>query len=308
MSVRDKQMDGIKFVLILLVVFGHMTHPEYNLDVYKYIYAFHMPTFVFLSGFFSSRTVNVDKMLEWTKKMLLIYVLSQSVLNVISYLCGENISMSRWVCITPKFTLWYLISLVIWRLFFRFVFNKINLIFLLVLSIVFASIAGFIPIGQPLSFQRTLVFFPLFILGYIFKEYKLVDLLDKLRLLLCVVTFILCLCISYYFPIFIPEQPYANFSEIVVRFSQLVIGAIMALAIIRLLRIPVIEKFSSFGQYTLWVFLGHSFIIVMQNKLLKMMDVKMNEILAVCLACFYVGLITSIAILWERHLIKSNKS
>lgn len=305
MSVRDKQMDGIKFILILLVVFGHMTHPEYNLDTYKYIYAFHMPAFVFLSGFFSSRTVNVAKILEWTKKMLLIYVLAQSLLNGLSYLCGEDISVSRWICLTPKFTLWYLISLIIWRLSFRFIFHKTNLILLFILSLVLASIAGCIPIGQPLAFQRTLVFYPLYVLGYIFKEYKLIDLLDNLHVLLCLVAFILCLQISYYLPIFIPEQPYADFSEIVVRVSQLLIGAIMALAIIRILRIPFVEKFAHFGQYTLWVFIGHSFIIVIQNTLLRMMDVKMNVVFAVCLTFLYTALITSIAILWERHKIKS---
>ena len=49
--------------LILLVVFGHMLQPytsgdKYLSALYLVIYSFHMPTFLFISGYFCE---NIDK-------------------------------------------------------------------------------------------------------------------------------------------------------------------------------------------------------------------------------------------------------
>ncbi len=55
---RDSFFDNAKFILIVLVVFGHMieTFIEDNVTVYaiyKVIYSFHMPAFILVSGFFT---------------------------------------------------------------------------------------------------------------------------------------------------------------------------------------------------------------------------------------------------------------
>ena len=54
---RVKFWDNIKGILIVLVVFGHFLYEfRSNLTlelVTKVIYLFHMPAFVFLSGYFS---------------------------------------------------------------------------------------------------------------------------------------------------------------------------------------------------------------------------------------------------------------
>lgn len=53
---RDSYFDTLKWVLIVLVVYGHMiSHCYYvggsfSLAMYNTIYSFHMPLFVFLSG------------------------------------------------------------------------------------------------------------------------------------------------------------------------------------------------------------------------------------------------------------------
>lgn len=62
---RDKSFDFIKGVLIFLVVWGHCIHffvdGDYLLDpFYIWIYSFHMPLFIFVSGYFATRTVNGD--------------------------------------------------------------------------------------------------------------------------------------------------------------------------------------------------------------------------------------------------------
>ncbi|MBS7565356.1 acyltransferase family protein [Mucilaginibacter sp. Bleaf8] len=55
---RDYLFDNIKFFLITLVVFGHfiesyITQNIYQKVIFICIYSFHIPLFVFLSGYFS---------------------------------------------------------------------------------------------------------------------------------------------------------------------------------------------------------------------------------------------------------------
>lgn len=57
---RDYFFDNIKGILILLVVFGHAIKPFMDANeiaklLYCFIYFFHMPLFVFISGYFSKK-------------------------------------------------------------------------------------------------------------------------------------------------------------------------------------------------------------------------------------------------------------
>ena len=63
---RNRWMDGMKFILIVLVVFGHCkqftsydnSYTSTRLVSYAIhsIYLFHMPLFIMISGYFSKRT------------------------------------------------------------------------------------------------------------------------------------------------------------------------------------------------------------------------------------------------------------
>lgn len=58
---RDYLFDNIKGLLIFLVVFGHLISYSsfkkiHSIDfIYLSIYIFHMPIFVFISGYFSKK-------------------------------------------------------------------------------------------------------------------------------------------------------------------------------------------------------------------------------------------------------------
>ena len=58
---RDERIDAVKYWLLVLVVAGHILKrdeflrlPECEI-VMKWIYYFHMPLFIFLSGYFSRK-------------------------------------------------------------------------------------------------------------------------------------------------------------------------------------------------------------------------------------------------------------
>lgn len=54
---RDIKIDNIKGMLILLVVLGHMLETELgygmNKSLYVVLYSFHMPLFVYTTGYFA---------------------------------------------------------------------------------------------------------------------------------------------------------------------------------------------------------------------------------------------------------------
>ena len=63
--------DNLKFFLIMMVVIGHIidnyTHDsKFILGLFLFIYSFHMPAFIFVSGIFAKKTIherNVTKAL-----------------------------------------------------------------------------------------------------------------------------------------------------------------------------------------------------------------------------------------------------
>jgi len=63
---RDYLFDNIKGLLILLVVFGHMIESfafkkSTSINVMYYaIYTFHMPIFIFISGYFSKKIIKEE--------------------------------------------------------------------------------------------------------------------------------------------------------------------------------------------------------------------------------------------------------
>lgn len=69
MGRRIVAFDIIKLIAIYLVIVGHCTQHllssfEYEEPVYLFIYSFHMPLFMFLSGFFSCKEP-IDKKIAW---------------------------------------------------------------------------------------------------------------------------------------------------------------------------------------------------------------------------------------------------
>lgn len=79
---RDSYFDTLKWVLIVLVVYGHMiSHCYYvggtfSLAMYNTIYSFHMPLFVFLSGRYSQMS-DRKKYLSGILRLLQPYLLFQ---------------------------------------------------------------------------------------------------------------------------------------------------------------------------------------------------------------------------------------
>ena len=77
-AARSEKWDILKFFLIFLVVLGHAadyytSDSETMKSLFIFIYSFHMPVFIFVSGLFAKRNVNENRM-DKIVGYLIIYV------------------------------------------------------------------------------------------------------------------------------------------------------------------------------------------------------------------------------------------
>ena len=83
---RIEYLDFVKFVAILLVCVGHCYVMVPNLDsiVRPIIYSFHMPLFMLVCGYFSTRSLEipVKSLLEKKSRQLLLPVISCTIITV----------------------------------------------------------------------------------------------------------------------------------------------------------------------------------------------------------------------------------
>lgn len=173
-------MDSMKGFLIFLVVLGHTIEAgvhdgEPYKALYTAIYSFHMPMFVMISGFVFSVDGSFEKLKRGVINLAEALVVFQFIHIVIDLVFGTNPTLDDLV--KPKWTLWYLFSLIVWRVTTFVVLRKTprsreNFSIILFSSFLLALLAGFIPIDSKFVFQRTFTFFPCFIIGVILRQYN----------------------------------------------------------------------------------------------------------------------------------------
>ena len=162
-------VDNIKVVLIFLVVFNHLIAFQLvKVDmVVRYVWygitIFHMPAFIFISGYLSKKPQDV---LKNVKNLLIPYILGYSLTWYAYIWTGRSMDYEL---LRPSGTvMWYVLALFIYRLTIE-ALGKIR--FIVPLSIIFALWAGTRPeFTTYLSSSRIVVFFPLFVAGYLWKS------------------------------------------------------------------------------------------------------------------------------------------
>ncbi|GEQ00965.1 acyltransferase family protein [Staphylococcus arlettae] len=171
---RDFFFDNARALLIFLVVFGHLLQPYTESDtfltsLYLTIYSFHMPCFLFISGYFAKKAGQPGYLEKVSKKLLVPYFIFFAFFSLYYYFTGkeDNVTLDPF---DPVFALWFLLTLFFFHIILALVKNY-KPYFVLPIAIIIALFAGFSDdIGNYLSFSRTIIFFPIFYLGYLFKK------------------------------------------------------------------------------------------------------------------------------------------
>ena len=158
-------------------MFGHFfthddSHGVVSETMANFIYSFHMPLFVFVSGYFS----NNHKVIRGVVRLLETYIFFQLIKGI-----AYRYSV-LWMFIMPAPMLWYLVALILWRLLYAGLDRiGIKVTWQLLLVLVFLSVAaGFVPwIGREYALSRFIVFAPYFFLGVLVKDKPIIDVINE---------------------------------------------------------------------------------------------------------------------------------
>ncbi len=174
-KIRSSYYDNLKGILTILVVFGHVISPVQNEGknffeyIYKALYIFHMPVFVFVSGILTKSEVRIKDLLG---KIFFPLIFFQIIYSFEEYFVNKVFFDLKTFLIEPFSILWYLLSLFVWRLLIKIPFSYKS-IYTFLFSIMVACFVGAIDrVNLYFSLSRTIVFFPFFYLGYLLNEYK----------------------------------------------------------------------------------------------------------------------------------------
>lgn len=180
---RNHQIDNLKGMLIFLVVLGHGLELVRQ-DIfaakllYVFIYQFHMPVFVFLSGCTSK---NLEKGRRNAVENFLVPFLALNIAwNVlhfaITYLYGGLDSIEKMVdhpwhsLLTPAWTLWYILALFIWKMLLPDLCRVKHILFFSLCAGIFAGL--FYEFNSFLALSRVIKLMPFFLFGYFYDTDK----------------------------------------------------------------------------------------------------------------------------------------
>lgn len=270
---RNYYFDNAKFVLITMVILGHCLARLGEGTICKTIdasvYFFHMPLFIFISGFFSRGIKNDDfwKSILLLCESLIVFDLLHILLRF--FLFDYNLSWS--LLIIPQWSLWYLLSLIFWRMTIAFWGKHVKLQHV-ILAVLVGILVGFVPINGPLSFQRTFSLLPFFMFGYYCKQQKVdITLIMKLPIALSICVLVAVsigvLYLDFPFKLFLEgvnsyyEFSYSLWLSAVIRLFLYLCCFCVSVCFMRLIPTQKIAWMSSQGSKTLHYYLYHTLII-----------------------------------------------
>jgi fucose 4-O-acetylase-like acetyltransferase len=267
---RDPWFDNAKMALVLLVVVGHawtlLPETAFNDTLYDALYFWHVPAFVFVTGYLS-RTFQWDRvrLTKLVRTVVVPYVVFETLLALFRvYVGGETLED---LFTDPHWPMWYLSALFFWRLLtplFRPMWGGV------VVAVAVSLWAGTYA-GDTLDAARVLGLLPFFVLGLKATP----EHLDRLRtpaMKRWAVVVLAAIAVSaiwldswartewLYYRAQYDELVASHLEAIGIRAALIVIGTVGALAFLAL--VPRAGGwFTRMGAWTLVVYLFHGFAI-----------------------------------------------
>ena len=308
-SKRSKFFDNAKFILIFLVVLGHVISPLKKQDgilftLYTSIFLFHMPAFIFISGYFTKQIEKKVSLLQTTKKLLIPYVLFQAIYSIYYFCIGQEKNL-EFDFFHPHWAMWFLLSLFFWNLLLR-VFTKLRWIGFFIALLMGAGIGYIDHIGSFLSLSRTFVFFPYYLLGHLMQGNQLKQIIRSkfsipvgTAIILATVIILATAFPANAIPWLFGDTSYASMggkqiTDGLYRLLQYGFTIVVVFAFLSL--IPSNQfRLTKIGERTIYVYLFHGFIIklilaIVPNK--NLYNISGNYLLLILfsfLLCLFLG-------------------
>lgn len=275
---RDAWLDNVKMLLVTMVVIGHavvLAPPDDTSEhLYDFIYAWHIPAFVLVTGYFS-------RSFTWCRRHLVALVTTIAVPYVVFELAmwwfrtevgGEEIGDT--VLVNPHWPVWYLAAVFLWRLATPVLARHWVAIPLSVLASLLFPLEG----STVLDLNRVIGLLPFFVLGLHLTPELLAKVRSRSAILPGAVLLVALWQVADHFDELIPHpaessattwfwysEPYAAFgvsgSEgMVVRLCLIAVTTVAILAVMALVPRGH-SRWSDLGTATLVVYLLHGFVV-----------------------------------------------
>jgi fucose 4-O-acetylase-like acetyltransferase len=280
---RVPMWDNARFIAITLVVVGHailklIAESDTAYGVYLFVYAFHVPVFVAVAGYFAkANPPGVKQLKRIVTDLVLPYLIFEAIWSAIHSIRAGWVSVDF---VSPSWTLWFLLALIVWRVVLPYL---ALLRFPFLISVIVSVACGYLPgVGGDFALNRTLALLPFFVLGWKLRQLPLTAIWLRastrtvwlVRAGAIAVFGVLALVIALDVPlwrdlkvrrVFLYEQAYPEFGYDQWWAGALRLGAI-ALAVVLIAAFLVLVPrrttwFSSLGQATMYVYLLHTFVL-----------------------------------------------
>ncbi len=270
--------DNIKFFLIATVVVGHIIDfATAESDAYKsiflFIYSFHMPLFIFLSGLFNKNRNTKKKVISFVFlgfaiKMLL--SLAQLLINgKVSFRLLADGGLPWFMFVMGAY---YLIS---------YILRGTDKRLVLVMAVLLACFVGYdSSIGDYLYISRTIVFYPFFVLGEMMSSQKITEMNSK-KILKVVSAVVLIMwgavCLFRLEDVYLLRALFSGRNSFAVniafekwgmlyRLGSYVITAVVSFCVICLMPSRKLPLISNFGARTIQVYFWHWPVLLIMEK------------------------------------------
>lgn len=312
MTIKERNLiwDNYKGILIILVVFAHflyaysVEYPGSHIDdIVTFIYLFHMPAFIFCSGYFSTSVRSRNK--KSILKLVIYYLIFNTSMLVFMYFYdGKHFSF-----LYPYNSYWYLFSLVIWRLSIKYL-ERIN--WIIPFSFIIALLIGYhSEFSNFLSIKRTIAFFPFFLIGYKFGNdeilLKLKNLINEKNKLKQILSFIVLTIISICVYLVISKykisnsmllmSSYDHYKDIIYRVFIFVVAFTLMILLLLICPNKNIKVITKAGKNSLGIYLFHRFLTFMFLDFFGA-DKYSNKIIIYSIICTFI-----ITIVFESDVI-----
>lgn len=276
--------DNLKFLLIIFVVMGHFLVPVSNSDLFKslslFIYTFHMPMFIFISGLFHKNNNITNKVFTFISIGFLIKI---AMFFTETYICGNSKAVFN--LLAEDHIPWFMFSLAFFILI-TYLLKNIEPKKIIIISILMSLFVHYDKnIGDFLILARITYFFPFYYIGTIINKEKLSEYTNKkiCRFLgIIIILTWLFLCIfnlnDLYFFRFLAKGNEAFSDAIynygfILQFISYIISILMGFALICITPNRQITLITKFGQRTIQVYFWHYLIILFLINNLDLIDI-----------------------------------
>ncbi len=180
---RIAYFDNVKGILILFIIVAHVislcaTYYGYSNKILKINCLFMLQCFFFISGYFAGKSKSSKK--NKIIKQIKTYIIWDTLITLYYYFSLHIISFDKSI-ILPRYTLWFLITLITYQLM-EYVMDKVPGKVMIPLSVIVGVLSGFIPsLGLELSLARSCTFFPFYAIGYYSKDLDIIKLKSNKR-------------------------------------------------------------------------------------------------------------------------------